>query len=198
MKKAIYLIFLVSVIASCSNDTKVENKEQITIEGVDLPKTLINGESELILNGAGVRSKLFIKVYVGGLYLPEETNDSDEIINADVPSIIRMVAVTRAFTSKIMSKTVREKFEESAEGNIEPYKTRIDLLCGMLDTASFQKGDVCDLMYTPNEGIRVYRNGADLNVLVSGLDFKQVFYKNWLSKTLPADESLRQGMLGLK
>ncbi|MBW2201523.1 MAG: chalcone isomerase family protein, partial [Deltaproteobacteria bacterium] len=39
------------------------------IGGVHLPDTLMAGKSPLLLNGAGLRKKVFIKVYAGGLYL---------------------------------------------------------------------------------------------------------------------------------
>lgn len=197
MKNIIYILLAMLVFTSCGGENKIKTDDFVTIEGVDLPVTLSQGGQEFVLNGAGVRSKFFMKVYVGGLYLSAKTKDAEHIIDADEPSLVRMVAISRAFTNKRMSETVREKFEESAKGNITPYQSRIDLLCGMIDTLSFKKEDYCDFMYIPNEGIRVFKNGKDLNVLVTGLDFKQVIYKNWLSEISPADESLRKGMLGI-
>lgn len=200
MKNTFTLIILFAFLSSCGTKKQSESESSsfVTIEGVELPTKLNQGDTELVLNGAGVRSKFYIKVYVGGLYLPAKTHNAEEIINNDEPSIIRMVAVSRAFTNKKMSETVREKFTESAEGNVEPYQSRIDLLCSMLDTATFNKGDYCDIWYVPNEGIKVFRNGSDLNILVKGLDFKQMLFTNWLSEEHPADMDLRKGMLGLK
>ena len=40
------------------------------IAGVDVPQTVTIENKNLVLNGAGIRKKLFIKVYVGALYLP--------------------------------------------------------------------------------------------------------------------------------
>ena len=43
-----------------------------TLAGVTLPdKADVDGKS-LVLNGMGLRKKLVIKVYVGGLYLPQK------------------------------------------------------------------------------------------------------------------------------
>ena len=42
-------------------------------------KTTVNGQT-LVLNGAGLRKKFFIKVYVGGLYLPAKMSNPASIL----------------------------------------------------------------------------------------------------------------------
>ena len=199
MKKIAHFILVVTLLSSCSNDTgevKEEIDNSITIEGVKLPGALSQGDTELFLNGGGVRKKLFVKVYVGGLYLPEKSHNPEDIIADDVPSIIRMEAISIFFTSKRMADEVRRKFVESTKGNMAPLQSRVDILCEILAASSIKKGDRCDIWYTPGEGIRLFKNGEDLKVLLSGLDFKQALFSNLLSDT-PADESLKQGLLGL-
>ena len=62
-------LFSVTVNAADIEGVRVE--EQITVPGAQ----------QLVLNGAGVRTKLaFIKLYVGALYLPAKKTDPDEII----------------------------------------------------------------------------------------------------------------------
>ena len=46
-----------------------------TVAGVNMEdKTTVNGQT-LVLNGAGLRKKFFIKVYVGGFYLPAKMSN---------------------------------------------------------------------------------------------------------------------------
>ncbi|MBK5259345.1 MAG: chalcone isomerase family protein, partial [Thermoanaerobaculia bacterium] len=46
--------------------------EAATVGGVDISdKTTVGGQT-LVLNGAGLRKKFFIKVYTGALYLPSK------------------------------------------------------------------------------------------------------------------------------
>ncbi len=201
MKKVVYSFLIVGIFASCGrNETKEENKtneeEHITIDGVNLPTKLSQGTSQLVLNGGGIRSYLFIKVYVAGLYLPAKNYNAEEIVAADEPQIIRMHAVSRAFTSERMANTVRKQFEKSNPGQTAKLQTRIDMLCNRLAEETIQKGDECDIWYTPDEGIRFFKNGKDINILISGLDFKQALWGNWLSNN-PADENLKKGLLGL-
>ena len=56
------------------------------IEGIDFPQKLSISEAELGLNGGGLREKLgFLDLYVGALYLPEKSNDADEIVMSNTP-----------------------------------------------------------------------------------------------------------------
>lgn len=42
------------------------------VGGINMPDTLAAGTDTLILNGAGIRTKFFIKAYVTGLYLKKK------------------------------------------------------------------------------------------------------------------------------
>ncbi len=60
------------------------------IGGVQMPDTLkLDGEN-LVLNGAGLRTKFFFKIYAGGLYLPRPSADATAVIGADEPMLVRM------------------------------------------------------------------------------------------------------------
>ena len=64
---------LFSVTANAADIEGVRVEEQITVPGAQ----------QLVLNGAGVRTKLaFMKLYVGALYLPAKKTNPDEIIKA--------------------------------------------------------------------------------------------------------------------
>src|ERR1019366_1360468 len=191
----------IGVLTSCGGENKtneeaLSGEEHVAIEGINFPTTLSNDTTKLVLNGGGVRTFLFIKIYVCGLYLPAKNHDAKSIMEADEPSTIRLHVVSRAFTSERMADVVRTQFEKSNPGRTAEFKTRIDMLCNRLAGEVIQKGDECDIQYTPNEGIRFFKNGKDINMLLSGLDFKQALWGNWLSNN-PADEEMKKGMLGL-
>jgi Chalcone isomerase-like len=198
MKKIIYSFLFLGLLTACGGENKtVEEVDHFTIEGVSLPKKLSLGQTELILNGAGVRKITFFKIFVAGLYLPKKSQNPTEIIEADEPSVFRLHAVSKAITPERLSKTIQERFEKFTKGDKNSiYQSRIDLLTDILKKDPILVGDECDIAYTPNEGIRLIKNGKDLNVLIKGLDFKKILWGNWLSET-PADENLKKGLLGL-
>ena len=72
----------------------------LEIEGVEMPDTLEAGKYGLILNGAGVRTKLFMDLYVAGLYLKAKSSDAETILAADEPMAIRLEIVSGMITSE--------------------------------------------------------------------------------------------------
>ena len=62
----------------------------LTVGDVDVPDTYSAMGQELKLNGAGTRSKWFMDLYVGGLYVPEQVSDGEAVINADEPQAITL------------------------------------------------------------------------------------------------------------
>jgi hypothetical protein len=65
-----------------------------------------------VLNGAGLRKKLFIKVYVGALYLGSKQSNAAAILAADTPR--RMVM---HFLFDVGKGKIAEAWEEGLEDN---------------------------------------------------------------------------------
>jgi len=163
------------------------------IEGVNLPESLEVAKSKLILNGAGVRSKFFMDLYVGGLYLENKSNNPQEIIEGDEPMAIRLHIISSLITSKKMENATREGFENATKGNTEPIKIQIEEFISVFKE-KIEEDDIFDLIYLPGKGLEVYKN-RELKSRIEGLDFKQALFGIWLSEK-PAQKSLKKEMLG--
>src|SRR5512144_2908913 len=85
------------------------------VAGVQFPDTVSVGGRELRLNGAGIRTKFFAKVYAGALYLAEPSSDADAIVAADLPKRVRMVFLRDVDRKKIL-ETYREGFHNNSSG----------------------------------------------------------------------------------
>ena len=163
------------------------------VGGVSLPQTLTAGEQTLMLNGGGIRKKLFIKLYVSALYLQDKSNNAASIIEDDAPMAIRLSIISSLINSKKMEKATREGFENSTHGNTEPVKAEIEQFIEVF-RKPVSEGDVYDLVYTPGKGTEVIKN-EHLITTVEGLDFKKALFGIWLSNS-PAQENLKSDMLG--
>ncbi|HEY6099816.1 MAG TPA: chalcone isomerase family protein, partial [Anaeromyxobacter sp.] len=96
------------------------------VAGVQFPDTVSVGGQELKLNGAGVRTKFFVKVYAGGLYLPQPTQDADAVLAADAPRRVRMVFLREVDKKKIL-ETYREGFHNNSGGPaLQALLTKLD------------------------------------------------------------------------
>ena len=163
------------------------------VAGVSLDDTLAIGEQSTIYNGAGVRKKLFIKLYVGSLYLASPTADAASIIDADEAMAIRLDILSDLLTRKKLVKALDEGFEKSTGGNTQAIQPQIDkMLSFMQDKIS--PGSRYTLAYEPGVGTHISRNGEELTV-IEGLAFKQALFGIWLSGQ-PAQKSLKSAMLG--
>jgi hypothetical protein len=165
------------------------------IGGIIMPETLAAGSDTLLLNGTGFRSKLFIKAYVGGLYLKKKSSDANVIINADEPMALRINIISKYISSDLMEEATREGFHNSTNGNTAPFKEKIDMFVSVFSD-NIRNKDVYDIIYIPAEGVKVYKNHV-LKTTTKDLEFKKVLFGIWLGKK-PADGSLKSAMLSGK
>lgn len=158
-----------------------------------LPNTQTFGEYELVLNGAGVREKFWIDMYVGALYLPQKSKDAERILHGDDPLAVKLHIVSRLITSKRMSDAVDDGFRKSTKGKTEPFLEKIDKFKSFFNE-EIHDDDVFDITFQPNVGVVVYKNNKKLGV-IKGEDFKNAIFGIWLSDH-PANEDLKKDMLG--
>ncbi|MDY6837770.1 MAG: chalcone isomerase family protein [Thermodesulfobacteriota bacterium] len=161
--------------------------------GITMPPSMQAGETQLLLNGAGVRTKWFMGLYVGGLYLNKRGHDPERIITADEPMAIRLHIISSLITSEKMEKATREGFENATGGDIAPIKAQIEQFISVF-REKISENDTYDLIYVPGKGVEVYKN-QELNCLIEGLAFKEALFGIWLCDK-PAQKSLKQAMLG--
>ncbi len=164
------------------------------IGGISMPETLRAGKDTLILNGAGVRTKFFMDIYVGGLFLKKKENNWSRIINADESMAVRLHIVSRMVTPKRMESNTREGFRKSTGGNTAPIRDQIDKFISIFKTG-INKYDYYDITYITGKGTLVYKNGK-LKARANGLNFKQALFGIWLGGD-PVQSGLKKGMLGL-
>ena len=162
------------------------------VSGVDVADTLKAAGTSLSLNGVGVRTKFFMDMYVAALYLPASGQSAADIIAADEPMAIRLHIVSGMINPKRMSDSTRDGFVRSTGGKTAEIEDDIEELISAFQDA-VDEGDTFDLVYEPQSGVTVYRNG-EAKSNVKGLKFKQALFGIWLSDD-PVQDSLKDDML---
>jgi hypothetical protein len=162
------------------------------VAGVQFPDTVSAGGQQLRLNGAGIRTKFFVKVYAGALYVATQAHDPGEIISADAPKRVRMVFLRDVDKKKIM-ETYREGFHANSAGpNLQPLLASLDRIAPAI--VDMKKGSEMIVTYVPGEGTTVAATGGT-PVTVEGKDFADAMFRNWLGSR-PADADLKKALLG--
>jgi len=164
----------------------------VEIGGVNMPDKFKAGDSELILNGAGLRKKLWIKVYAGGLYLKAKNQNESAIINADEPMAIRMEFIHSGVSAEKLINAWNEGFENTTKENITPIKAQIKQFNSYF-TSEANEGDTYEIVYIPKSGVTLFIKGKEMGT-IKGLDFKKALFGIWLCDE-PADDDLKEGML---
>ena len=163
-----------------------------SLAGVTLPDRAEAGGKSLVLNGLGLRKKLFIKVYVGGLYLPSKESSASKVLAADTPR--RMVM---HFLYDVSKEQMCDAWEEGLElttPNPAPEVSKaFEQLCGWMDGVG--KGKELALTYVPGTGTEV-EVGGKVKGTVPGKPVADAILRTWLGDKAAPGEDFRKGVLG--
>ena len=166
----------------------------VEVKGVSVPEEVTFSGHTMVLNGVGVRTRFFVDAYVAALYLPEVSSDPDGILASGSPLDIRVTIISDMVTGDRFAESAMDGFVRSTHGDLGPIRPQVDTMIKTFRN-SLDVGDVFDLVYNPDAGTEIYRNG-ELQEVVEGLDFRAAMAGIWLSED-PVQTSLRDQMLGL-
>lgn len=167
----------------------------LEVAGVKLADTAQVGAQPLLLNGAGVRTKWFFKVYVGALYLSQKQGSADAVI-ADG----REHRIALHMLRDLGSKKLYGAFSEAIAANHTPAElnaldAELRQMAQIFDAIKEAKqGDVITLDYLPASGTQISVNGT-AGGTIPGAAFNRALLKIWLGGK-PAQESLKKELLG--
>ena len=151
---------------------------------------------ELVLNGAGVRTRFVVKVYVAGLYLPEKKSVPADVLALGGPKRVAMTML-RDVTAQQLSDALTDGFAaNNAPADQDRYKTQLgELTAIMASLGAAKKGDVVAFDYLPDVGTRVLLNGEAKGKPIPEEGFYRGVLRVWLGDK-PADADLKKGLLG--
>lgn len=165
----------------------------VEVGGVNVAESYKEGDQSLTLNGAGVRTRFWIDIYVAALYVANKAPSAQEIINADEPMSIRIFVTSGLVNGEKMAEATRDGFLKATGGELGEIEPQVNALINTFKDA-VEEDDVFDLSYIPGTGVLVKRNG-ELKTTAKGLAFKQALFGIWLSDD-PVQSSLKKGLLG--
>lgn len=167
------------------------------LEGVKVPERVrvADGATELVLNGAGIRTRFFFRVYVGALYLAQKTVAADAVIN-DAGAKRMALYMLRELSAAQFVDALEDglKNNHSAEQLAKLDAPRKQLRALFDAVKSAKEGDVILIDYLPGTGTRITVNGT-VRGTIAGADFNRALMRIWFGEN-PADSDLKKGLLG--
>ncbi len=169
---------------------------QVQIEGVKLEPAVQVAGTSLVLNGAGLRTRAFFKVYVAGLYVPQKSGDAAALLAQKGPRRMA-IAMLRNVDADSFSGALNDGLKANlSEAQVAGFKAQIEALNANLKAiGEARKGDLIHFEFTPEAGTRVLVNGQPRGTAIAGDDFFAAVLRIWLGDK-PVDGALKKGLLG--
>jgi chalcone isomerase-like protein len=185
MRRALPLLVLLVTPALAAEVAGVKVDERVKLES-----------EELVLNGAGLRTRAFFKVYVAGLYLAARKTSADDVLA--LPGAKRLsMRLMRDLSAKQLTDALDEGFRDNTPvPEQEALKGRLAELTDIMNALhSAKEGDVVALDWLPGTGTRVSLNGEPRGKAIAGEDFYRALLRIWLGDN-PVQGSLKKALLG--
>ena len=168
------------------------------IAGITLHERTKLGASELVLNGAGLRKKLFFKVYVAGLYLTEKRKSQTEVVALVGPKRASITLLRNVPAKELVDALVDGIRHNSSPDQQRALKGRVDqLAANLLSLRQGKKGDVITVDWLPAQGTVVTLNGEVKGKSIPGYDVYVALLRVWLGDH-PTSTGLKKALLGQK
>ncbi len=168
------------------------------VAGVKIDDDATVANQKLVLNGAGIRTRLVFKVYVAALYLTQKKSDTKDVLAL---SGAKRVGVT--MLREVSSDELGQALITGIRKNSTPEETRrfgLQLLA-MGDIfgkiPKLKKGETFSVDWIPNSGTVVVVDGKPVADPIPDEAFYNAILKIWLGDE-PADAGLKPAMLGVK
>jgi hypothetical protein len=168
----------------------------LEVEGVKFaPAAQVGGQS-LQLNGAGVRTRVFFKVYAAGLYVPQKSNSAPALLAQKGPRRVA-IGMLRDVDAETFAGALNEGLKANlSEQQLAGFKAQIDALNANLKAVGeAKKGDQIHFEFTPEAGTRIVVNGQPRGAAIPGEGFFEAVLRIWIGDK-PVDADLKKGMLG--
>ena len=167
---------------------------QATVAGVEIESstTLADG-TQLILNGAGVRTKFFVDVYVGALYLSSPSNSAQAILDQPGPTRMLMHVLHSEISHEKLAKAWTDGFQRNhTNQELASLEVRLERFSALFPAA--KRGDVFSVDFLPTQGTVVSLNG-EVRGVIEGADFSRSVLSVWLGQN-PVSKALKRRLLG--
>jgi hypothetical protein len=163
------------------------------VGGVKLDDKVSMGAQELVLNGAGVRTKVVFKVYVASLYVPQKSTDLAGVLSK-APRRIQLNLLRTLSADQLVDALNEGLTENNSAAELAAVKPQVDQLATIMKSfKEVKEKDVVTLDFADGS-TRVGLNG-EAKGSISGDAFNQALTKIWLGDK-PVQADLKRALLG--
>jgi long-chain acyl-CoA synthetase len=163
------------------------------VAGVKLDDQASVGGQQLVLNGAGLRTRAVFKVYVGSLYLPEKATTPQAVL-AKGPRRIQLNLMRSLSADQLVDALVEGLKDNNSPADLEAVKPQTDELARIMKSfGEVKEGSVVTLDFVDG-ATRIAQDGTAKGS-IPGEAFNRALTRIWLGDR-PVQADLKKAMLG--
>ena len=160
--------------------------QALTVADVEVPESVdLKGfKYPLKLQGAGVRSKFFVDVYVGAFYSQKNIKTPEAALQDKGPKRMRF-----SFLRKVGETKFKRSWWDGFERNnskdiVKNFTPEIETFINLFESA-IQEGDEILLDFIPSRGVKVSLNGKSKG-WVKNKEFYNLLLSTWMGERPPS------------
>jgi hypothetical protein len=165
------------------------------VAGVKIDDKTRIGNTELALNGAGLRKRVFFQVYTIGLYVQQKSGNAATVIEQPGPkrvAIHMLRDVSADAFNEALAEGIRANHAEAEAKALEPRLKELGAIIGGVGEA--KKGMAIHLDWTGSE-TQVAIQGKPVGKPIAGEDFYRALLRVWVGDK-PVQDDLKKALLG--
>jgi long-chain acyl-CoA synthetase len=171
--------------------------QAIEINGVKLDPVVHLGNSNLILNGAGVRTKWIFDLYVAALYTAGKKSSAEAVLADAAEKRIALHILSNIGAENLLYVFNKAIENNQSEVELQAMEKTLHEFGNILRKMNrVSKGDVILFDYQPGIGTQISVNGS-LRGTIPGPVFAQAWLKIWLGE-YPVQQDVKLKLLGGK
>lgn len=168
----------------------------VTVEGFSFEPLVQLGQTELVLNGAGLRAVAWIKGYAAALYLVRKAGTPAQVLALPGPKRLQMRMLLEVPAAEFVKAIDTGIARNTPAAELPALRERIQRFDAQVAAAgTVKKGDLVDLDFVPAQGMSFALNGIARGAPIPGDDFYAAVLRIFIGDK-PVDKGLKAGLLG--
>lgn len=167
------------------------------LEGVKLDERIQVDGQALELNGMGLRTRMFFKVYVAGLYLPQRASDAQRAIEGSGAKRIVLVMMRDATADQFCDSIQGGMEANSPPAEIERVRPQTEALFAKIRAVGEARAGMRIVLdYAPSAAATtLFVDGVPQGAPMPGEAFFRALLRIWLGER-PGQPELKRALLG--
>ncbi len=168
------------------------------VSGVKIEDTTTVAGKSLVLNGAGMRKKFVINVYVAALYLQEKKGTAADVMALATPKRMALTMqreVSSDEFGQLFIESMNKNSTKEEKAKVVGQTGKFGEMFAALDKV--KKGDVIHMDWVPGQGTVTSVNGKITGETLPDIAFFNAVLRIWLGEK-PAQDDLKDALLGKK